>query len=139
MPPITLDGNSIAQKRQEIKEYFLNTYTLYEKIFDVLKDDNVFYIKSEITRHPMIFYFGHTATFFVNKLIQMKIIQKRIHPEFESIFAVGVDEMTWDDVDSKNYEWPKVEEVREYRNKVKELINNLIMNIPLSLIIWSIL
>ena len=133
MPPITLDGNSIAQKRQEIKEYFLNTYTLYEKIFDVLKDDNVFYIKSEITRHPMIFYFGHTATFFVNKLIQMKIIQKRIHPEFESIFAVGVDEMTWDDVDSSHYIWPSVQETRAYREEVKELILKLIEELPLSL------
>ena len=43
-----------------IKEYFYNTYTLYEKVFELLKSDEVFYKKSELTRHPMIFYFGHT-------------------------------------------------------------------------------
>ena len=72
--PITLNGNSIEGKRQEIKEYFHNTSSLYEKVFEVLKDEDVFYKKSEITRHPMIFYFGHTATFFINKLINMKIM-----------------------------------------------------------------
>ncbi len=131
--PVTLDGNSVDNIRQEIKEYFHNTFTLYEKVFDVLKNDNVFYEKSEITRHPMIFYFGHTATFFINKLINMKIIKERINPNFESIFAVGVDEMSWDDVDSLNYSWPKVDEVREYRDKVKELVDELIMTLPLTL------
>ena len=131
--PVTLYGDDIDKKRQEIKEYFHNTYTLYEKVFELLKNDDVFYKKSELTRHPMIFYFGHTATFFINKLINMKIINKRINPDFESIFAVGVDEMAWDDVDSKNYAWPKVQEVREYRNQVKELVDKLIMTLPLTL------
>jgi len=131
--PITLDGTDIQKKRQEIKEYFNNTFDLYEKVFEVLKDDSAFYKKSELTRHPMIFYFGHTATFFINKLINTKIISERINPDFESIFAVGVDEMSWDDMDSSHYAWPKVKDVREYRNKVRELINNLIMNMPLSL------
>jgi 5-histidylcysteine sulfoxide synthase len=131
--PPTLDGDSIVEKREEIREYFHNTYDLFEKIFELLKDDNVFYKKSEITRHPMIFYFGHTATFFINKLINMNIIKDRINPSFESIFAVGVDEMSWDDVDSSNYKWGKVDEVREYRLKVREVVDKLITTLPLSL------
>ncbi len=131
--PPTLDGSSLNKKRMEIKEYFHNTYELYEKVFELLKDDKVFYEKSEITRHPMIFYFGHTATFFINKLINMKIIDKRINPEFESIFAVGVDEMSWDDMDGSHYTWPEVNAVREYRAEVKRIVTNLIDTIPLSL------
>ncbi|MBK6547449.1 MAG: hypothetical protein IPG15_02720 [Arcobacter sp.] len=86
---------------REILKYFNNTYELFEKIFELLENDKVFYKKSEPTRHPMIFYFGHTATFFINKLILMKIIDKRVDANFESIFAIGVDEMEWDDVNSK--------------------------------------
>ena len=133
MYPISLDGESVEQKRQEIKAYFNNTFDLFEKVFELLKDESVFYKKSEPTRHPMIFYFGHTATFFINKLINMKIIKERINPSFESIFAVGVDEMSWDDMNERNYEWPKVAEVREYRNSVRELVNELIMTLDLSL------
>ncbi|MBN2781843.1 MAG: 5-histidylcysteine sulfoxide synthase [Campylobacterales bacterium] len=131
--PVTLDGLDVLKKREEIREYFHNTYDMFEKIFEVLKDDEVYYQKSEPTRHPMIFYFGHTATFFINKLFNMGIIDKRINPEFESIFAIGVDEMAWDDLNAKNYNWPKVSEVRSYRDEVRELVDELIMNIPLTL------
>jgi 5-histidylcysteine sulfoxide synthase/putative 4-mercaptohistidine N1-methyltranferase len=131
--PITLNGNDIILKRQEIKKYFHNTLNTYEKIFEVLKDDEVFYKQSEITRHPMIFYFGHTAAFFINKLIYMKIIEKRINPTFESIFAIGVDEMTWDDTNSTHYIWPKVQDVRAYRKKVRLVVDNLIDTLPLTL------
>lgn len=129
----TLNGESVKTKREEIKSYFNNTYELFEKVFEVLKDDTVFYEKSEITRHPMIFYFGHTATFFINKLIYMKIIKDRMNADFESIFAIGVDEMSWDDMENSSYIWPKVDEVREYRAKVKAIVNNLIDTLPLTL------
>ena len=131
--PPTLDGKNIEQKRQEILKYFNNTYELFEKIFELLENDKVFYKKSEPTRHPMIFYFGHTATFFINKLILMKIIDKRVDANFESIFAIGVDEMEWDDVNSKNYSWPKVEEVRRYRNIVKKIVQDLICKLEFEL------
>jgi 5-histidylcysteine sulfoxide synthase/putative 4-mercaptohistidine N1-methyltranferase len=130
---ISLDGGSVEQKRQEIRDYFHNTYELFEKVFELLKSDEVFYEKSEITRHPMIFYFGHTATFFINKLIYMKVINERVNPDFESIFAIGVDEMVWDEMDESIHTWPAVSEVREYRQKVKELVDELIMTLPLSL------
>ena len=128
-----LNGTSPEAKRKEILEYFLNTYELYERVFEVLKDDSVFYEKSEITRHPMIFYFGHTATFFVNKLILMKTIDKRINPDFESIFAVGVDEMAWDDMSNSRAIWPEVSAVKEYRLQVKNLVRQLIEELPLTL------
>jgi len=131
-PPL-LTGNDTTKKRQEIKQYFNNTYDIFEKIFEMLRDDSVFYKKSEPTRHPMIFYFGHTATFFINKLFLMNIISNRINPHFESIFAIGVDEMEWDNVDNIQYEWPKVKEVRAYRKKVRELVNHLIDTIEFSL------
>jgi 5-histidylcysteine sulfoxide synthase len=131
--PITLDGDDTDKKREEIREYFRNTYDIFENIFEVLKDDKVFYRKSEPTRHPMIFYFGHTASFFINKLFIMGVIDKRINANFESIFAIGVDEMHWDDLDNKNYQWPKVQEVREYRDRVRELVDGLITTLPLNL------
>lgn len=131
--PVTLVGSDVEAKRKEILNYFLNTYALYEKIFELLKEDDVFYKKSEPTRHPMIFYFGHTATFFINKLILAKVITQHINPEFESTFAIGVDEMAWDDMNEQRYHWPKVSEVRDYRDKVKHHIVHLIKTLPLTL------
>ncbi|DAB29854.1 MAG TPA: SAM-dependent methyltransferase [Sulfurimonas sp. UBA12504] len=131
--PPTLDGVSVEEKRKEIREYFHNTFNIFEKIFEVLKEDAVFYKKSEPTRHPMIFYFGHTAVFFINKLIGANILQKRINPEYESIFAIGVDEMDWDDMRDNSYQWPRVSEVRAYRNQVRACVDNLITQMAFAL------
>ncbi len=131
--PVTLIGKSTEEKRQEIQSYFNKTCDLYERSFEVLKDDSVFLKKSEPTRHPMIFYFGHTATFFVNKLLLAKVINKRINAEYEALFAIGVDEMSWDDINNPNDQWPSVEGVREYRTQVRALVNELIATLPLTL------
>ncbi len=131
--PVTLTGSSIEEKRDEILNYFLQTCSLHEKIFELLKDDSVFYRQSEPTRHPMIFYFGHTATFYINKLILAKVIEQRINPEYESTFAIGVDEMAWDDLDEQHYKWGEVADIRAYREKVKELVSELIRTLPMTL------
>ncbi len=135
---IKLTGNNPEQKRLEIKNYFLNSWEAYEKLFDIIKDEKAYYQKANNLRHPIIFYFGHTATFFINKLILAKIIDKRVDPKLESIFAVGVDEMSWDDLDENNYNWPSIQETKEYRNIVKDKIVKLIESLPLKLpISWE--
>ena len=133
MMPVTLTGVDVEAKREEILSYFLQSHCLYEQTFELLKNDEVFYKKSEATRHPMIFYFGHTATFYVNKLILAQVITERINPEYESTFAVGVDEMAWDDMNAEHYNYPAVSLVRAYREEVKALVVELIKTLPLTL------
>lgn len=131
--PVKIDGSDPEQTRQLIREDFLASYARFESLFDLLKDDTVYYRKSEPTRHPMIFYFGHTAVFFINKLVLDKVVETRIDPEFESLFAIGVDEMAWDDMNEARYRWPAVAEVWRYRAKVKEVVLKLIDTLPLNL------
>ncbi|MFT7685749.1 MAG: 5-histidylcysteine sulfoxide synthase/putative 4-mercaptohistidine N1-methyltransferase [Candidatus Azotimanducaceae bacterium] len=128
-----LDTGEIEAKRQEIADYFNVTWERYESLFETLASDSAFFEKPISLRHPLIFYYGHTATFFVNKLILGGLVKKRIDPHFESLFAIGVDEMSWDDLNEENYDWPSVEEVRTYRQKVKAMINQVISDTPLVL------
>ncbi|MBL8497797.1 5-histidylcysteine sulfoxide synthase [Nitrosomonas sp. JL21] len=133
-----LDGPDISAKREEIRTYFHTTLDRYEQLFETLRNEQAYYKKPITLRHPLIFYLGHTATFFVNKLILAGIITDRINPRLESIFAVGVDEMSWDDLDSTHYDWPTVEEVHVYRRAVRALVDKLIETLPLSLpITWE--
>jgi len=126
---INLNTGTIEEKREEIKKQFLQTFELDEKLFDLLKEKDFIYEQPNRLRHPLIFYYGHTATFFINKLILANIIKQRVNPEFESIFAIGVDEMSWDDLNLGNYKWPKFEEIKDYRQKVKNIVLELIDNI----------
>ncbi len=129
----SLYGDSVEKKRLEIKKYFNECYEKYENLFEILANEEAYYQRPEPLRHPLIFYFGHTATFFINKLHLAKIIDKRVNPQLESIFAVGVDEMSWDDLNEKHYNWPSVNETKEYRDRVKKIVNGLIDTLPLSL------
>jgi 5-histidylcysteine sulfoxide synthase/putative 4-mercaptohistidine N1-methyltranferase len=130
---VNLTTGTIKEKREEIKKQFLQTYELDEKLFDLLKDKEFLYQQPNRLRHPLIFYYGHTATFFINKLVLANILKNRVNKDFESIFAIGVDEMSWDDLNSNNYKWPTFEEIKEYRKKVKEIVLDLIENIEFSI------
>lgn len=130
---VNLTTGTIKEKREEIKKQFLQTYELDEKLFDLLKDKEFLYQQPNRLRHPLIFYYGHTATFFINKLVLANILKHRVNKDFESIFAIGVDEMSWDDLNSNNYKWPTFEEIKEYRKKVKEIVLDLIENIEFSI------
>jgi 5-histidylcysteine sulfoxide synthase/putative 4-mercaptohistidine N1-methyltranferase len=131
-----LTNSSVDDKRKEIALFFTNTFDTYTRLFDCLREDAVFYQKPIPLRHPLIFYLGHTATFFINKLLLAKLIPDRIDAHMESVFAVGVDEMSWDDLSEENYEWPSVSAVKNYRAKVRtkvlELINTLDLVLPIN-------
>ena len=122
----TLDGKSVVEKRQELIAYFKNTWSTYESLFSLINHDDAYFLRPEPLRHPLVFYFGHTATFYVNKLILGKYIKQRINSKLEAICAVGVDEMSWDDLDSEHYDWPSVDEVRNYRQEVYYLLHILV-------------
>ncbi len=130
---IDLRTGTPDEKRREIRDYFEKTWAIDEKLYTQLKSDDVFYRRGDPLRHIILFYLGHTAVFFINKLFLAKIIDTRINPAFESIFAIGVDEMSWDDLNEKNYNWPPVSEVRTYRDKAKKLILQVIDNVPIKL------
>ncbi|PHS32658.1 MAG: SAM-dependent methyltransferase [Methylophaga sp.] len=140
-----LTGDNIEAKRVEIAAYFNVTNERYESLFETLASDEAYYQQPIPLRHPLIFYYGHTATFFVNKLLLAGLIEQRIDPKFESMFAIGVDEMSWDDLDDAHYDWPTVAEVKAYRNKLKDVINHVIATASLALPInwknpwWTIL
>jgi len=130
--PLLLNSDNADQKRGEIKAYFEQTWALYESLFSLINDDEAFYLRPEPLRHPLIFYYGHTAVFYVNKLLLGKFIQQRLDDNIESVCAVGVDEMSWDDLSPGNYQWPDVDGVREYRKQVKAMVLALIDIMPLS-------
>ena len=62
-----LTGKSVSEKRSELKAYFQQTWATYESLFSMIDSDEAYYLRPEPLRHPLIFYFGHTATFFINK------------------------------------------------------------------------
>jgi hypothetical protein len=54
--------------RKQLQDYFDNTWTLTETLFGALQGEQAFHTKPRHNlRHPLIFYFGHPASVYVNK------------------------------------------------------------------------
>jgi 5-histidylcysteine sulfoxide synthase len=122
------------QKRADIERAFQTTFDITDRLFENLTTE-AYFTRSEPLRHPLIFYFGHSAVFFMNKLIlgQYLPVSARVDAELESLCAVGVDEMSWDDLWLGNWDKvPKEEQadtvarIRAYRAKVREIVTSLI-------------
>ncbi|MGE0754884.1 MAG: 5-histidylcysteine sulfoxide synthase [Alphaproteobacteria bacterium] len=127
LPQVRLDAS-----RKELLDYFNNGWTLTETLFSALANEEAYYLRPyHKLRHPMIFYYGHVVSVYINKLRVAGLIDRPLNAEFEKLFEVGVDEMRWDDLHEGNQQiWPAVAEVREYRREAYGLIKSLIETHP---------
>lgn len=65
--------------RQSALDYFDNSWTLYETLFAGLKGEEGFYRPPvHGLRHPQIFYYGHTACLYINKLRVSGVLQEPV-------------------------------------------------------------
>lgn len=117
--------------RQDVLNYFDNGWTLTEVLFSALQGEEAF-LKVPVhgLRHPLIFYYGHPAVLYVNKLRVAGLLSEGVNTEFESILEVGVDEMSWDDMSKNEMKWPSVKDVHAYRQNVYRIIRQLILEDP---------
>jgi 5-histidylcysteine sulfoxide synthase/putative 4-mercaptohistidine N1-methyltranferase len=117
--------------RQQVLDYFNNTWTLSELLFSALCSDEPFYRPPyHGLRHPLIFYYVHPCALYINKLRVAGLIEKPLNPYFESLFETGVDEMSWDDMSKNTIEWPTVDEAMQYRRQVYSIVSSLISSHP---------
>jgi len=133
--PVAADP--VAAKREALRRYFHQTCEAYDRLFALIRDDAAYYTRHEPLRHPLIFYFAHPAVFYVNKLTAGRFIPQRLDAKIEAMMAVGVDEMSWDDLNTAHYDWPTVQEIRDYRLRVRELVDEFLTTMPLELPISS--
>lgn len=129
---ISLPLLNLNAGRTAVLAYFENTWALTETLFSALVSDEAYYVRPyHKTRHPLIFYYAHPVCFYVNKLLVSGLIQSPVNQELELLFETGVDEMNWDDLHEGSDDiWPSLDEVREYRKQVYELVREIISTHP---------
>jgi len=129
MTSLPLPNCSETATRQQLLDYFDNTWTLTEVLFSGLLGRDVF-IRSpwHQLRHPLIFYYGHVAALYINKFRVAGLINDPVDEELEQIMETGVDEMSWDDLSKNEMEWPDLRTVTEYRRTVYGIVKDVILN-----------
>jgi len=110
--------------RQQLREVRRNT----DALFRVVREDSL-YDRPIPERHRIIFYLGHLEAFDLNLFrdhgpgwpcAQAPSAQ----PQFDRLFAFGIDPVDGGLPSDRPEDWPAVEEVLRYHDRVREQINN---------------
>lgn len=125
---ISLDCNSSAG----LQSYFEDSWNLNEWLFSAMLSPDGFFLRPDSLRHPLVFYLGHTAAFYVNKFRLAGLIEKGINEKYEVLFAQGIDPDSPDALEKETINWPTLEEVTNYRSEVYNLVTKVIHSLDLS-------
>ncbi|GET37130.1 5-histidylcysteine sulfoxide synthase [Microseira wollei] len=121
--------------RQTILDYFEDAWQLEDSLMKTLVGEDTFYLNPDPLRNPLIFYLGHSAVFYINKLIRVGLLEKRLYLEYEILFEVGVNPEKPEELNQAiaHLNWPQVALVWEYREQAYSVISEFIKTTPITL------
>ncbi|HKA90305.1 MAG TPA: 5-histidylcysteine sulfoxide synthase [Haliangiales bacterium] len=108
----------------EARAWVDEAWALEERLYSAVRDDALSLVADPL-RRPLLFYLGHTASFFANKLRAAGLISDPIHDDFDPLFASGVDEMPGDEMDHSKIVLPPLRDVRAYRAQVLRKVHDV--------------
>ncbi len=81
-------------------------------------------------RHRLIFYLGHLEAFDWNQLARNAADITPFHPSFDRLFAFGIDPPVGQLPDDQASDWPAVEEVIAYNQRVRRTLDGVLSEVP---------
>ena len=109
---------------EELRRYFEDSWRLYVQLFDTL-EPGALHLQPDPLRHPLVFYRGHTAAFYINKLRAAGLLDAGIDPRLDELLAVGVDPDRPEEL-SGEWGWPSEAAVRAYCQQVYATVSRFL-------------
>ena len=121
--------------RKDILAYFQHAWQIEDSLMKSLVNPETFYLNPDPLRNLLIFYLGHSAVFYINKLIRVGLLNRCLNPHFEILFEIGVDPEKPDEIASifDGLRQVEVQHVWQYRQKVYDRISEFINSIAIAL------
>jgi iron(II)-dependent oxidoreductase len=117
-----LAAHSPVQVRHELLERLAEARTRSDELFGHLRPDS-FYERPIPERHRIIFYLGHLEAFDWNLLRERVLDEKPFHPEFDHLFAFGIDPVGGGLPSDQPSDWPALADVRDYVARVRRALD----------------
>ena len=89
-----------------------------DTLFGLVRPE-AFYERPVPERHRIIFYFGHLEAFDWNLISQAAAVPS-FSPEFDQLFAFGIDPKPGQTQQDERSDWPEIAEVQEYNRRVRQ-------------------
>src|SRR5258707_3269083 len=108
--------------RHDLIEQLADARRRTDDLFAVVKPDSL-YDRPIAERHRIIFYVGHLEAFDWNLFHERVLGLKTFHPEFDRLFAFGIDPVGGGLPIDQPADWPAIGAVREYVKKIRAVLD----------------
>ncbi len=113
-----LATQSMVDVRHDLLERLAQARNLTDEIFKIVRPDSL-YERPIVERHRIVFYIGHLEAFDWNLLHRRLLGSRSFHPEFDRLFAFGIDPVEGGLPSDQPTDWPALEQVHEYVRGVR--------------------
>jgi gamma-glutamyl hercynylcysteine S-oxide synthase len=108
--------------RHDLIEQLAEARRRSDDLFAVVKPDSL-YERPIAERHRIIFYVGHLEAFDWNLFHERVLGLKAFHPEFDRLFAFGIDPVGGGLPTDQPADWPSIAAVRDYVKKIRAILD----------------
>jgi len=113
---------------RELPERLSDARRRSDALFAMVRSDFL-YERPIPERHRIIFYVGHLEAFDWNLLNQDCFGLKSVHPEFDRLFAFGIDPVGGGLPTDQPADWPSLDAVRHYVSRVRSVLDESLANV----------
>src|SRR5271169_7219640 len=93
-----------------------------DDLFALVEPDSL-YERPIPERHRVIFYIGHLEAFDWNLFHERVFELKSFHPEFDRLFAFGIDPVAGGLPTDQPSNWPSIAAVQDYVSKIRAVLD----------------
>jgi iron(II)-dependent oxidoreductase len=125
-----------AAVTDQLMERISDARSRSDALFNLLRDGSAFYERPIPERHRIIFYVGHLEAFDWNLLNGLAAGSKSTdpesdRPEFDRLFAFGIDPVGGGLPTDQPSDWPSLEAVRDYVKHLRAALDKNLDNLVL--------
>jgi len=102
-----------------------------DELFEIIAP-NALYNRPIAERHRIIFYIGHLEAFDWNLFRDRLLSIPSFNPEFDKLFAFGIDPVDGGLPKDEPSDWPSIDRVRDYVGRIRARIDDALADLDLS-------
>jgi gamma-glutamyl hercynylcysteine S-oxide synthase len=122
-----LATQSDSAVHHDLIEKLANARQQSDDLFALVKPDSL-YERPISERHRIIFYIGHLEAFDWNLFHDRVLGVKAFHPEFDRLFAFGIDPVGGGLPTDQPSDWPSISAVQDYVSSIRTVLDEKLAN-----------
>src|SRR5579872_3105823 len=100
-----------------------------DDLFQLVRPDSL-YERPIPERHRVLFYVGHLEAFDWNLIARYALDLRSFHPDFDRLFAFGIDPPAGELPSDQPSDWPSLAEVERYNNRTRDELDEWLDDVP---------